>query len=379
MASKGWYMPLRASAVKAASACYLANSPPSRVSHAMLDSRHDPGSEGARRRADEHVDGRRLAIHGADVRVGTAGWTDKTLTASGVFYPSQVKTPEDRLRYYASRFSLVEADMGFYAIPDRSLTERWVERTPADFVFNVKAHALMTGHATDIARLPKLLQDAIPPESVKGSRVYAKDLPLEVRDQVWRLFRDAMEPLHRTGKLGAILLQFAPWIRPNRSTPQMLDRARAQLGDLPIAVEFRHPTWLAPRLRERLWAQLRDHDMTYVVADTPPGTETSLPIVPAITTPDLAIVRLHGRRSEMWGAREATVLEKYRYLYDRGELEDWLSLILELAEEAERVHVVFNNCYANYGTTNALEMGDLLAEHGTRAQAASLPVGIHKG
>jgi len=159
----------------------------------------------------------------------------------------------------------------------------------------------------------------------------------------------------------------------------MLDRAREQLGDLPVAVEFRHPTWLEPRLRERLWAQLRDHDMTYVVADTPPGTETSLPIVPAITTPDLAIVRLHGRRSEMWGAREATVLEKYRYLYDPGELEDWLSLILELAEEAERVHVVFNNCYANYGTTNALEMGDLLAGHGTRDQAASRPVGIHKG
>ena len=39
-----------------------------------------------------------------------------------------------------------------------------------------------------------------------------------------------------------------------------------------------------------------------------------------ITTPDLAIVRLHGRRSELWGAREATVAEKYRYLYDRAEL-----------------------------------------------------------
>ena len=348
----------------------------------MLVARHDPGPDGARRRADEHAHGHGAMINSADVRVGTAGWTDKTLTAAGVFYPSHVKTPEDRLRYYASRFSLVEADMGFYAIPDRSLTERWVERTPSDFVFNVKAHALMTGHATDVVRLPKLIQDAIPPGVAKGSRVYAKDLPLELRDQVWRLFRDAMEPLHQAGKLGAILLQFAPWIRPNRSTPQMLDRARQQLGDLPMAVELRHPSWLEPRLRERLWAQLRDHDMTYVVADTPPGTATSLPIVPAITTPDLAIVRLHGRRSDMWGAREATVAEKYRYLYDPGELEDWLSLILELAEEAERVHVIFNNCYANYGTTNALEMADLLADQGSRAapdQAASRPAGIHRG
>jgi uncharacterized protein YecE (DUF72 family) len=100
--------------------------------------------------------------------------------------------------------------------------------------------------------------------------------------------------------------------------------------------------------------------MTYVVHDTPPGTTTSLPIVPVVTTPSLSIVRMHGRRSELWGAREASVLEKYRYLYDDGELEEWSDIILELAEQAERVHVVFNNCYANYGTTNALEMFELL-------------------
>jgi len=111
-----------------------------------------------------------------------------------------------------------------------------------------------------------------------------------------------------------------------------------------------------------VWAQLRDHVITYVVPDTPPGTSTSMPIAPAITTPELAIVRMHGRRSELWGAREATVLEKYRYLYDARELEEWLAIILELAEEAERVHVVFNNCYANYGTTNALEMAGLLSD-----------------
>ena len=320
---------------------------------------HDPGAANAAARAGTHSNATPLRLNGAAVRVGTAGWTDRTLTASGVFYPKEVKTPEDRLRYYASRFSMVEADMGFYAIPDRQLTERWIERTPADFVFNMKAHALMTGHATEIARLPRAIRDAIP-ASHTSPRVYAKDLPLELRDEVWRLFRDAAAPLHEAGKLGAILLQFAPWIRPTRHTPAMLARARQQLGDLPIAIEFRHPSWLAPKLRERLWDQLRDHRMTYVVADTPPGTPTSLPIVPAVTTPELAVVRLHGRRSELWGAREATVAEKYRYLYDRAELEDWLTLILELAEEVERLHVVFNNCYANYGTTNALEMAELI-------------------
>jgi uncharacterized protein YecE (DUF72 family) len=207
-----------------------------------------------------------------------------------------------------------------------------------------------------------VIRDEIPPSVAAGGRVYAKDLPLELRNEVWRRFRDAVEPLHEAGKLGVVLLQFAPWIRPARHTPAMLARAREQLGDLPIAVEFRHPSWLVPRLRERVWSQLREQRMTYVVADTPPGTPTSLPRVPAITTENLGVVRLHGRRSELWGARDAHVVEKYRYLYDREELEDWLAVILELAEHTERLHVVFNNCYANYGTTNASEMAGMLLD-----------------
>ena len=325
-----------------------------------MDGVHDPGVDEARRRAKAQTPSsgpwRRA---GAEIRIGTGGWTDKTLTPKGVFYPDDAKTPEARLRYYASRFSLVEADMGFYAIPDRLVTERWVERTPDDFVFNLKAHALMTGHATDVARLPRHLREALP--ASLGPRVYAKDLPIELRDEVWRLFRLAAEPLAERGKLGAILLQFAPWIKPNKQTPAMLARAREQLGDLPIAVEFRDPAWMEPRLRERVWAQLSEQRMTYVVPDTPPGTKTSMPVAPAITTPDLAIVRLHGHRTDMWGAREASVAEKYRYLYDHRQLEEWLALILELAEEAEQVHVIFNNCYANYGTTNALEFAGLIA------------------
>ncbi|MGH2898502.1 MAG: DUF72 domain-containing protein, partial [Solirubrobacteraceae bacterium] len=142
-----------------------------------------------------------------------------------MFYPDDAKTPEARLRYYASRFSLVEADAGFYAIPDRLVTQHWAERTPPGFVFNMKAHALMTGHATDVARLPRSIRDTLP-ESVAGPRVYPKDLPLEIRDEVWRLFRLAAEPLHEAGKLGAILLQFAPWVRPAKHTPAMLARAR---------------------------------------------------------------------------------------------------------------------------------------------------------
>ena len=49
--------------------------------------------------------------------VGTASWTDKTLIDTTDFYPPDVKTAEDRLRFYAAQFNSVEVDSTYYAIP----------------------------------------------------------------------------------------------------------------------------------------------------------------------------------------------------------------------------------------------------------------------
>src|SRR5439155_5053229 len=143
----------------------------------------------------------------------------------GVFYPTEVRTPEARLRYYASRFPLVEVDSTYYAIPRLQMATAWAERTPDEFTFNVKAHALMTGHATETSRLPADVRDALPTGLAAAKRVYARDLPEEVREEVWRSFRAALEPLRTSGELGAVLLQYAPWVRPARHTPDMLGRA----------------------------------------------------------------------------------------------------------------------------------------------------------
>jgi len=69
------------------------------------------------------------------ISIGTCSWTEKTLIQSGEFYPKEVKTSEDRLRYYADHFDTVEVDSTYYAIPDRSTACLWDERTPDDFVF----------------------------------------------------------------------------------------------------------------------------------------------------------------------------------------------------------------------------------------------------
>ena len=43
--------------------------------------------------------------------------------------------------------------------------------------------------------------------------------------------------------------------------------------------------------------------------------------------------------------------------------------IRRAAEEARDVHVLMNNCYASYGTTNARELAALLADLGDAERA----------
>jgi uncharacterized protein YecE (DUF72 family) len=302
-----------------------------------------------------------LVIRGCDVRVGVASWTDPTIVAKGVFYPDDVKNPDGRLRHYASRFPVVEADSTFYALPTGQMTTAWVDRTPDDFIFDVKAHALMTGHPTQIARLPAELRRELPDGLLASGRVYAKDLPPEIDDAVWQIFRDALEPLRMRDKLGAVFLQFAPWVIPSSGSPQMLERARERLGDLPVAVEFRNAAWMTEKLRQRTLDLLSRLYISYVSVDEPQGTPTSIPPVVHVTRKQLGVLRLHGQRTDTWAAKGVPAIEKYRYLYSTAELEKWISRIVEMAGAAERLHVVFNNCYANYGTTNAAEMIELLA------------------
>jgi uncharacterized protein YecE (DUF72 family) len=129
------------------------------------------------------------------IKVGISSWTEPTLIKSG-WYPPDATTAEERLRYYASKFPLVEVDSTFYAIPNEKTAELWVERTPKDFTFNAKAYALLTQHPTPAARLPKDLREKF--GDSKGN-LYFKDLAPKDKESVWDRFREGLQPLQDAG------------------------------------------------------------------------------------------------------------------------------------------------------------------------------------
>ena len=329
------------------------------------DARHDPGPDAAEERVERIGDAAAEPIpapSGGSIRIGTASWTDPTMTASGVFYPTGADSAEERLTYYASRFPLVEVDATYYALPSRRTSELWVERTPPDFTFDIKAHALMTGQPSETRRLPKDLRTALPGELQAKPRIYAKDLPVEVRTAVWEWFVDGLEPLRESGQLGSVLLQFPRWFFTSSENRDLIVEAKDRLGDIRAAVEFRSASWFNDKNIERTLRFLEEHNLALVMVDGPQGFKSSVPAIAATTSPDLAVVRFHGRRAETWEAKGIPTVERFRYLYDRGELEEWVPRIREAASQAKDTHVLMNNCYANYGSTNARELAALLLE-----------------
>jgi uncharacterized protein YecE (DUF72 family) len=334
-----------------------------------LEPEHDPGFADANARAEEalaatpaEMTGEPIARGGNEIRVGTASWTDPTMTRSGIFYPRGVSSAEQRLRYYAEQFSVVEVDATYYSLPDRSNAHLWADRTPAHFTFHVKAHALMTGQPTEVARLPADFVELLPADIARQQKIYAKDLPRELYDAVWTYFMDALSPLHEAGKLGGILLQYPRWFLPTPENKELLADSAERLAGVPATVELRNRHWFgSDRATQWTLDMLRELGLTHVMVDGPQGLESSVPAVAGVTTPQLAMVRLHGRRSATWEAAKVPTVERYRYLYSPAELESWMPLIESAATKATRTIVFFNNCYGNYGSTNAREMIAMLS------------------
>ncbi|WP_262285183.1 DUF72 domain-containing protein [Micromonospora sp. MA102] len=285
-----------------------------------------------------------------DIKVGTASWTDRTLLDSG-WYPANADTPEKRLSWYARQFPLVEVDATYYSPPAERTAQLWVDRTPPGFTFNIKAFSLLTGHPTRVSALYKDLR----PETEKKN-LYPDDLPPQAYEEVWTRFLSALDPLVEAGKLGAILFQFPPWFTIKRDNKQYLLEVARRCAPLRPVFEFRHASWFDGDNAEETLGFLREHRLPFVCVDMPQGHKSSVPPVLAATA-DLAVVRFHGH-SDKWTSKD--IHEKFGYDYSDRELRDWAPKLRELAGEAERTHVLMNNCYRDYAQRNATTLANLL-------------------
>jgi uncharacterized protein YecE (DUF72 family) len=296
----------------------------------------------------------------AAVRIGTCSFADEALQK--YFYPRGMRTGRDQLPYYSRTFDTVEIDSTFYRLPSRENVEKWTMWTPDDFVFHFKAFAPMTRHPVRLEQLPEDLHEGLNVDE----RDRVDRMPREVRGELVRRFREALEPAEEAGKLGGILVQLAPYVVPRPPSWKYLEWLRAQLPDDELLVEFRHRSWFDDEHRAETLRFLEQHRLATVVVDAPrTDAKNVIPTVVAVTSP-MSYLRFHGRNAGTWNVRGGSAADRFDYLYPRDELEEWVEPLKELASSAEQVFAVFNT---NRWSQDPDGSGELVSQGAHNAQA----------
>jgi len=289
--------------------------------------------------------------------VGTASWTDPTLVKTDLFYPKSLRTAEERLRFYSSQFNTVEVDASYYTLLAEKTAAAWVERTPAGFMFNIKAFAMLTQHPAEVPRLPIALKELLS-EKEKSQRRLTRP-SAQLVDLAFDMFWSSLAPLKQAHKLGMLLFQFPPYFVRKSASLDYLAGLRERLPDADLAIEFRHPSWVAEgEARRETLEFLRRHELCYVSVDCPQGPSI-VPSFFAATTPEM-YVRFHGRNRENWFKKNISAAERFKYLYAERELDEQAERLKSVAG-VRRAYVMFNNCYSNFGVMNATTMAQILA------------------
>ncbi|MGY4829181.1 DUF72 domain-containing protein [Sphaerotilaceae bacterium SBD11-9] len=297
------------------------------------------------------------------IYVGTCSWSDPSLIQSKRFYPPGFGSAEKRLQYYATRFPIVEVDSSFFAMPQASNSALWVQRTPPHFVFNIKAFRAFTGHQIPPASLPPDIRDAMPPLTGRAKNYYYKDLPAEIRTELWRRFIEAVTPLRESGKLRAVHFQFSPWVTAGAESRAHIEECVDRMRGYQLAVEFRNRSWLNERDANETLAWERELQVAHVVVDEPKDVGNFGHGVWAVTNPKLAVVRLHGRNDETWKGKELTASsERFNYEYSPDELRALAERMKVLAEDAFELQVLLNVNFEDQGIRAADALLALLAE-----------------
>lgn len=267
---------------------------------------------------------RRQVIHflegdGNLIVIGTSGYAYDDW--AGRFYPEDLNK-RDRLAYYARHFPFTEVNCTFYQMPNRFMLWHMQEKTPDGFQFAIKAYKGIS-HTRD-----NLAEDC-------------------------RQLKEALSPLQEVRKLACILVQFPNSYHNTAENREYLAAVSHHLDGFPVAVEFRHRSWVAPAV----FTFMRELNLGYVCVDQPRFKSLMPPV--AVSTASLAYVRFHGRNYDKWW-RHDQAHERYDYLYTEEELSEWVPRLRQLEEAAGTVYVAMNNHYQGKAAVNARMLQQLL-------------------
>lgn len=269
------------------------------------------------------------------IRVGPAGWSYRDW--EGVVYPRPKPKGFHPLGFLAQFFQCLEINSTFYAPARRKHAELWanvVEDLP-DFRFTAKLHRDFT-HLARTASVSKLQAEA-------------------------RTFLAGLEPLRREGKLAALLVQFPVSFREGEASVQRLRNIASLFGELPLVLEVRHRSWFTGRALGEI-AEL-GYSLAHI--DLPEARDHP-PAWHAPTGP-IGYLRLHGRNSETWFARDTGRDQKYDYLYGPEEVEQLAAKATRIAGGHAETYVVTNNHFSGKAVANGLEL--LAAVRGAKVAA----------
>ena len=294
-----------------------------------------------------------LRIGSAEVRCGAGSWADRSLVKDSDWYPKSVKKAADRLAHYATTFPVVEVSATQHFPPTPDFAQQWVDRTPDGFRMDVLGWNLLSGVAAMPDSLFADLQDEVKPEARDKRRLYLSSLTAEAQAECWIRFAHALQPMVRSGRLGCVTMRYPPWLRPGRTAERALLQARERLADIPIAVELRNHRWYEGGQCEETLALLEDLDLSFVCLDAPATKAWNVAPVVAATN-RLAVVRFVGRRSDPddpW---------PWPYRYTDADLVPWIPHVVELAESADEIHLLFVNTWRDDAVDGAAMLSGLL-------------------
>ena len=274
-----------------------------------------------------------------EIRIGTASWTDPGFVED--WYPKDLRA-EERLRWYAEHFDLVEINSTFYALPALSSVKRWCEQTPEGFLFDVKLPKVLSRHSMQVKFLPSELRERV--ETQKGVIKLTESTERLVAKRLLQLF----EPMREAGKLGVFLLQLSPAFRPKTHKLSDLDTLAELFSSHPLAVELRNRDWVTRERFQETVNFFKERRLTLVLVDAPESEHfTVMPGFDCATDPRLGYFRLHGRNAEGY-IKGRTVAERFDYDYSPEEMQEIAKRLRKVDKEVERLHVIANNNRSNY-------------------------------